>query len=392
VDPLRSVVYLDHAASTPLDARVVEVMRVWLEGPGGNPSSRHPYGVRAAEAIDRARAQVARAMGVHAPQVVFTSGGTEANSLAVLGIARAAHRQGRHVLAGPTEHPCVRESAQALREEGFEVETLRLEPDGGLDLADLERKLRPDTVLVAQMLANNEFGTVYPIREVARLVRARSPRARVHVDAVQAFGKLECSPLELGADSVAISAHKAHGPQGAGALVLAGELALRASIYGGGQERGMRSGTENVPGIAGLGRAAELADELRETTVRVCTEARARLRELVSSLPGARILEPGSSKATPLCSVLAVLLPGAPAEVRMHHLEARGIYLSAGSACNTKKKDASPALQALGLTGEDARAMLRFSFSRVTRMDEIERAAAALREVCEELATAPQRR
>lgn len=378
-------IYLDHAADTPLDPRVRAAMLPWLEPRAGNPSSRHPLGVRAREAIDRARAQVAAALATRVERVVFTSGGTEANALAVLGFARAAPRECRRVLIGATEHACVRESALALRDEGFRVDFAHLDEHGALDLADFERQLGPDLAVVALMLANNEFGTVYPIPRVARLVRSRAPLARLHVDAVQGFGKLECSPLELGADSIAISSHKVHGPHGAGALVLAGEFALRPLVFGGGQEHGLRSGTENVPAIVGFGRAAELAERELDATVAACSAARARMREYIESIPGARVLEPGAAAGAQLCSILSTVLPGVPAEVRMHHLETRGVYVSAGAACQARKKERSSALAALGLATAETRFVLRFSFARTTTLDEIDAAIASLREVSREL-------
>ncbi len=253
------VVYLDHAATTPLAPEVREAMLPWLGASFGNPSSRHPMGLHAAAALEEARASVAQATGGRTANVLFTSGGTEANNLAVLGLARARRRRGRHVLVGPTEHPSVRDAALALVDEGFEVETMLLGPGGELDLEDLVARLRDETVLVLQMLVNNEFGSIYPIARVARLVRANAPNAVLHVDAVQGLGKLELSIGELGAHSLAISAHKLHGPKGAGALVLTEGVQPRPLVFGGGQERGLRSGTENVSGIVGLGRSVELA-------------------------------------------------------------------------------------------------------------------------------------
>ena len=384
-------VYLDHAATTPLAPEVLDAMRPFLEpggAPGafGNPSSRHRLGVSAAEALDRARGRVARAAGVRPREVVFTSGGTEANNLAVLGLARAGRRLGRHVLLGPTEHASVREAALALAQEGFEVELARLGPDGALDLEAIERQLRADTVLVAQMLANNEFGSVYPIRELASAVRSRAPRAKLAVDAVQAFGKLDCSPRELGADAVTISAHKVHGPKGAGALLLASEdLVLRPLVFGGGQERRLRPGTENVAALVGFAVAAELAERERERAVVSMRAVRSLLRERLARLPGARILEPGASACAPLPSILSLYLSGVPAEVRLHHLEARGVYVSTGSACQSGKQDASPALLALGLSVQEARQVLRFSFSRDTTLDEARCAAETLEALGREL-------
>jgi len=378
-----SEVYLDHAATTALAPEVRAAMRPFLEGEFGNPSSRHPLGVRAAEAVERARGQVARAVCVAPRNVIFTSGGTEASNLAVLGIARAAQKHGRHVVVGPTEHACVRESALALADEGFTVEFARLDGGGALDLDDFARRLTPQTVLVTQMLANNEFGSIYPVAQVARLVRKLAPRARLIVDTVQAFGKLDCSLTELGADGVILSAHKVHGPKGAGALVVADNFAIAPLVHGGGQERGLRSGTENVAGVVGLGIAAETAEKLRSATAAQLARQRAVVCERVRSIAGARVLEPGGSV---LPSIVMAIVPGAPAEVVMHHLEARGVFVSAGSACQAAKKELSPALRALGLSGDEGRHALRISLARTTTDEDVERGCAALIEVARELA------
>lgn len=386
VDP--TLIYLDNAATTPIDPAVRAAMLPFLEAEFGNPSSRHRPGQRAAEAIERARADVARALGARSADVIFTSGGTEANNLGVLGSARARAKHGRHVLVGATEHPCVRDSALALADEGFEVATLLLSDGGALDLAHLAAALRPDTVLVAQMLVQNEFGSIYPIREVAKLVRARSPHAAVHVDAVQALGKVEISIQTLGADSVAISAHKVHGPKGSGALVTAGTIPLRPILFGGGQQHGRRPGTENVAGIVGLGVAARLAEEQRESACASMRRCRELLARRIAAIPGARVLEPGAGTAGASPSILSVVIPGAPSEVRMHHLEELGVVVSAGSACHAKSGEPSPALAAIGLRADEAKSMLRFSFSRETTEADACRAADALESVCRKLESA----
>jgi cysteine desulfurase len=383
--PAPRTIYLDHAATTPLAPEVRAALLPWLGERFGNPSSRHALGEAARAALDAARSEVAAAVGALPEHVTFTSGGTEANALAVLGTARGASARGRHVLVGPTEHPCVRDSARALADEGFEVETARLAPGGALDLADLEARLRPDTVLVAQMLANNEFGSLYPVRRVARLMRARSPWARLHVDAVQAFGKVDCALTELGADSLALSSHKVHGPQGIGALVFgrrAGAPDLRPLVFGGGQERGLRSGTENVAACVGFGAAARAADSAQPETARHLAGLRAQFVERLSSVPGARLLEVDGPR---LDAIVAVVLSGAPAEVAMHHLEARGVFVSTGSACQARKSEVSPALLALGLNEREARGVLRVSFARTTTSEEVDAALRALAEVAAQL-------
>jgi cysteine desulfurase len=383
-----SIVYLDHAATTPIDPRVRDAMLPFLQEEFGNPSSRHRPGQRAAEAVERARSDVANATGSKSADVIFTAGGTEANNLGVLGSARARAKFGRRVLVGPTEHACVRDSAQALAAEGFEVETLRLDRSGALDLGHLAASLKEDTILLALMLVQNEFGSVYPVREAAKLARARSPHAAVHVDAVQAFGKVDVSIAGLDADSIAISAHKIHGPKGTGALVTKSELPLRPLVFGGGQQNGRRPGTENVAGIVGLGLAARMADELSDGARSSMARCRALLVETIEKIPGARVLALGAP-AQPLSpSILAAIFPGVPSEVRMHHLEELGVVVSAGSACHAKASHTSPALAAAGVSAEDARCMLRFSFARTTTEAEVRSAAEALESVCRKLESA----
>jgi len=374
--------YLDNAATTPIAPEVRAAMLPHLAEEFGNPSSRHAPGVRAARALEAAREELARAVGARPEELVFTSGGTEANNLAVTGFARARAALGRHVLIGATEHPCVREPALALAAEGFTVESLRLDARGQLDLDDLARRVRPDTVLVAHMLVNNEFGTLYPLARAARLVRATAPQALFHVDAVQALGKVEVSLPELGVTSLALGAHKFHGPKGVGALVLATPVRPKPLFLGGGQEFGLRPGTENVAGIVGLARAARLADAALATSRAHFALLRDALLTTLAPAGFARIEPGGPDGTTP--AIVALQLPGAPAEAWMHHLEARGVYTSVGSACQAKKGGLSPALLALGLDERRAKQVLRLSFARHTRVEEVTRAAGHLLELARE--------
>ena len=380
----RAAVYLDNAATTPVAEAVRAEMLPWLTADWGNPSSRHAFGVRARSAIDRAREQVARALGARAERVIFTSGGTEANNLAVLGAARARKAQGKHILVGPAEHPAVRDPALALVDEGFEVEVGKLGANGAFDLESFLAGVRPDTVLVALMLASNEHGAIYPVSKVAIAVRRRAPHAHIHTDAVQALGKLEVDIVDLGVDSVSVSAHKIHGPKGTGALVLASELPLRPLVFGGGQEGALRSGTENVAGIVGFGEAMRLADDALVTTNAHLSALKQRLADGLAEIGGMRVLTPGGSEES-LGSIAAVLVSGAPAEVYLHHLEQRGVLVSVGSACQAHKNEASPALLALGLSPEEARQVLRFSFSRDSLESEVDFALEILRELANEL-------
>ena len=375
-------VYLDHAATTPPAPEVRAAMEPWLASEHGNPSSRHPLGQRAADALESARESVAASVGAQPQGVVFTSGGTEANNLAVLGLARARANRGRHVLIGAAEHPSVRAPAEALVEEGFEVEWLRLDTGGRLDLEHASALLREDTVLVSQMLVNNEVGAVQPVAELAGRLGAAAPHAWLHVDAVQAFGKLDVRLVGLGAHALSLSAHKLHGPKGAGALVLARGVSPRPLVHGGGQEAGLRSGTEAVAACVGFGRAIELATEARAGSQERAAALRERLLDGASAL-GLRSVLPAQAEVIP--HILALLVPGAPAEVWLHHLAAHGIYVGTGSACQSKKGALSPALLAHGLSEDEARRVLRFSFARTTTEAELERALSALRCVAQEL-------
>ncbi len=374
--------YLDNAATTPIAPEVREAVAPFLESEYGNPSSRHVLGVRAAEALDRARARIARALGGQARDVYFTSGGTEANNMAVLGAARARSGTGRKVVIGATEHPSVRCAAEALGSEGFEVVSLGLHSDGSLDLEDAERVIDEETVVVAQMLVNNEFGTIYPVRDLARLVRARAPRAHLHVDAVQGLGKVELDLEELDVDSMAVSAHKVHGPKGSGALVTQGAQRMQPIVHGGGQQSGVRPGTENVVGAVAFGVAAHLADTKLESTAQRTAELKQSMIAGLLELEGVELVRAGDLQVDAVC---AVLMPGVAAEVWQHHLEVAGVMASVGSACQSNSDEVSPALMALGFDASRARRVMRFSFSRDTSAQEIERAIEALRSLAPEL-------
>ncbi|MDF1798171.1 MAG: aminotransferase class V-fold PLP-dependent enzyme [Planctomycetota bacterium] len=395
-----TILYLDHAATTRVSDPVRAAMAAALDADFGNPSSRHPLGAAAGEALEAARRTVARAVGADAAGVVFTSGGTEANNLALFGLTpKAASGRGADVLVGPTEHPSVRVPAEDLAGIGLDVRTLALDASGGLDLVAAADAIDTSTALVAQMLVNNEFGTHYDVARLARAVRARGGEAtHLHVDAVQALGKL---PLDMGSlfdglcGSLALSGHKVHGPKGVGALVLSraalakGRLP-RPMIRGGGQQSDLRPGTENVPGILGFARAVELAAEGVAGARAATLAARIAFEEALAASPlaalGARVLVPWSDDGRQAPHVLSLLVPGAPSEVWLHHLEERSVYASAGSACQAKKKDLSPALLALGLHADEARRVLRFSFSAETTPAECRAAIDALAAVAQSLA------
>ena len=363
-------IYLDNGATTRVDERVAQAAMEAMVSVYGNPSSAHRLGAEASRLLARARAQVAAAIGGEASEVTFTSGGTEANALALFGATPRA----KHVVIGGLEHPSVADSARVLAERGVEVTTVAPSAGGVVSAEAIAAAVRPDTALVACMWVQNEIGTVQPVAAVAERVKQRAPRCHVHVDAVQALGKLA---IDVGAtrfDSLALSAHKIHGPKGVGALWLRQGARLKPLWFGGGQERGLRPGTEGVPNIVALGLACELAVAERSAAAPRMARLRDRLWEMiVAALPSVRRNGDAASAAP---HILSVGFAGLPPEPLLHALEAEGVYVSAGSACHARDRKPSSTLRAIGVP--DDVGTLRLSLSRLTTDDEITRAARAL--------------
>ena len=383
------MIYLDNAASTAPAGEVLEAQAAAAREHFGNPSSAHGLGAAAARIIEEARAEVAQALGAERPnELVFTSGGTEADALAVLGVA--ARARGRHLVLSAIEHPAVLRTAESLVAHGWTLTVVPPAATGAVRADDVAAAVGPDTALVALMLVNNELGTVQPVSEVAAaLTRAFGDgtsgqrRPHLHVDAVQAFGFVPFRAATLGADSIAISGHKIHGPKGTGALWVRPGVTLRPLWDGGRQERGLRSGTENLPGWVGLGRAAARAAAFRDGGgIQLVASLRDDLEKTVlASIPGARLTVSGAARAPHISSMAFGELP---AEAVLHALEARGVYASAGSACASRTRGPSHVLRAVGV-GERT-AVLRFSLSRDTTPADIAGAGAALRAAIAEVA------
>ncbi len=348
------VLYLDTAATTPVRREVLEAMWPYLTGEFGNPSSRHRPGERAAEALREARAVVARHLGCRPAELVFTSGGTEADNLAIKGIALGDPR-GRHLITTAIEHEAVRESADHLRRlHGFEVTELPVDREGLVDPAELAASLRPGTALVSIQHASNEIGTVQPIRELAAVARAVG--VPFHSDAVQSAGSLEVGLDALGADAVSIAGHKLGAPKGIGALAVRAALPLEPVLHGGGQERGRRSGTENVAGAVALATALELAAAERADVTSV---ARDRIIDgVLAAVPGAVLT---GSRERRLAHHASFCFPGTSGEAVLLELESRGVVCSSGSACAAGDDDPSPVLLALGIAPEVAQTAVRFT-------------------------------
>lgn len=359
-------VYLDHSATTPVDRRVVQAMLPYLTEKFGNASSVHLFGQEARAAADRARRQVASLIGARANEIIFTSGGTEANNLAIRGICELAESHGRHIITTSIEHPSVRGVLESLEKRGWVVTLLPVYQDGIIHLEDLSSALRPDTVLISVMMANNEIGTIQPIREIGELIRKERERGQrqlwFHTDAVQAAGRLPIDVQSLGCDLLSLSAHKIYAPKGTGALYLRRGARLAPQQVGGHQERERRAGTESIANIVAFGAAAELAarelPERNEHTRRL----RDRFEKLVTqSIEDIALNGNSERRLSHLSNISFRFIEG---EGLLIHLDMQGVAVSTGSACSSGTLEPSPVIRALGRNEELARGAIRFSFGK----------------------------
>jgi cysteine desulfurase len=357
-------IYLDHSATTPVDPRVAEAMARAVVQVFGNPSSVHGYGQQARAAVDRARREVAALIGARPNEIIFTSGGTEANNLAIRGVCESA--QGRHIITSAIEHPSVRGVCAALEQRGWDVTRLPVYENGIVRVEDVREAIRPDTVLVSVMLANNEIGTIQPVAEIGAIVRERRAGGQrnlfLHTDAVQAAGRMTLNVDELGCDLLTTSAHKLYAPKGTGALYVRRGVRLAGQNIGGHQERERRAGTENVPGIVAFGEAAKLArEELHERTARD-SRLRDRFERKVSELIPDVVMNGDRAQRLPhLSNISFRYIEG---EGLLINLDLQGVAVSTGSACSSGTLEPSPVIRALGVSDEIARGSIRFSFGK----------------------------
>lgn len=386
---MKQEIYLDNSATTRPAPEVVQAVVECMERIYGNPSSVHRKGLEAERAVARAREAVAGILGVEPKEVIFTSGGTESNNLALKGAAFSYSNRGKHIITTEIEHPAVRNVCRDLEEDGFEVTYLPVDGEGVLRAGDLERALRKDTILVSTMYVNNETGSVQPLEEIAKIIKGAGNGDKIpvwHVDAVQALGRLPLFPQKTGIDLVSLSAHKVHGPKGVGALYVAGGISLRPQMSGGGQEGNLRSGTENVPGIAGFGAAAAKLEKGGGRAAEHMAGLRKMLVEgILDTIPGCRLNgpPPGSRRAAP--HIANISFNGVRGEVLVHWLEGEGIYVSTRSACSSRKPAEHGVLKSLGLNEREMEGALRFSFSPGNTVEEVKIVLRKLKEAVEEL-------
>lgn len=368
--------YLDNSATTKCSERAKNKMLQTLLADYGNPSSLHMMGVDAERYVREAQEKIAKTLKAEPKEIIFTSGGTESNNMALIGTAMANKRAGMHLITTGIEHASVAAPMEYLEEQGFRVTYLPVDKDGIISLEKLKEAVDEETILVSLMMVNNEIGALEPIEEAVRVIKEKNPKTLIHVDAIQAYGKFRIIPKKLGIDLLSVSGHKIHGPKGSGFLYVKDKTKIKPLIYGGGQQKGMRSGTENVPGIAGLGEAAEEIYENFEEKVDRMYALKQRFVEGVQKIEGVSVNGKTGRDSAP--HIVSVSVDGVRSEVMLHTLEDKNIYVSAGSACSSNKPAVSHTLQQIGLRKELLDSTIRFSFCVDTTEEEIDYALEVL--------------
>lgn len=363
-------VYLDNSATTRCLPEVAALMTHIMCEDYGNPSSMHKKGVEAEKYVRYSKEIIAKSLKVQEKEILFTSGGTESDNIALIGGAYANYRAGRHIITTRIEHPAVLQTCAYLEEQGFEVTYLPVNENGVIKLSDLERAMTRNTILVTIMHVNNEIGSIQPIAEAGALIKRMNPNTLFHVDAIQSYGKCRIYPKRMNIDLLSVSAHKIHGPKGVGFLYISEKAKVRPILFGGGQQRGMRSGTENVPGIAGMAKAVEQVYMDLDSKVNQLYRIRERFIQGVSRIEGIKIN--GCQGAGSAPHIVSVSIQGVRSEVMLHALEDKGIYVSAGSACSSNKPAISATLKAIGIEKQYLDSTIRFSFSMFTTEEEID--------------------
>lgn len=371
--------YLDHSATTVCSKAATDKMVEVLTMDYGNPSSLHRKGIVAENYITEAKKKIAKTLKVEDKEIIFTSGGTESNNLAIIGSAMANRRAGMHVITTSIEHASVANPFAYLAEQGFEVTYLGVDSYGIISLEELKEAMREDTILVSIMQVNNEIGALQPIEEAGKLMKTMNPKCVFHVDAIQSYGKMSIFPKKMNVDLLSVSGHKIHGPKGSGFLFIKDKTKIKPIVYGGGQQKGMRSGTENVPAIAGLAVAAEEIYKKLEENRKHLFELRDYFIAELEKIEGVTVNGKKDHDTAP--HIVSVSVLAVRAEVILHSLEDRQIYVSAGSACSSNKPAVSKTLQSIGLKKELLDSTVRFSFSVHTTKEEVDYALEALREL-----------
>lgn len=372
-------VYFDNSATTRVLDSVLDIMVKTMTVDYGNAAAKHRKGMDAEQYIREARAEIAKTLKVADKEILFTSGGSESNNMALIGTALANQRAGKHIITTAVEHPSVYNPLTYLEELGFEVTFLPVDHNGHISLEELEEAVRPDTILVSVMYVNNEVGAVEPVEEISRIIKKKKPKTLFHVDAIQAYGKYLIRPKKQGIDLLSVSGHKIHGPKGVGFLYIANGVKIKPLIYGGGQQAGLRSGTENVPGAAGLGAAAKEMYTNHEEKVRHLMELKDYMTDRVGEIEGTVVNSKKGMESAP--QIVSVSFEGVRSEVLLHALEDKGIYVSSGSACSAHHPGISDTLKGIGVAPKLLDSTIRFSFGMFNTKEEIDYCIDVLKEI-----------
>ena len=362
--------YLDNSATTKVSENVVNLMVKVMSDDYGNPSSLHMKGVEAEKYIKESKDIIAKLLKVDAKEIIYTSGGTESNNFAIIGAAFANKRSGNRIITSSIEHPSVLATMKYLEDNGFEVIYLPVDNKGVVDMEALKEAMTEDTILVSIMHVNNEIGAIEPVEEISKYIKSVNKEVVFHVDAIQSFGKLIIHPRKMGIDLLSVSGHKIHGPKGIGFLYASSKVKLKPIIFGGGQQKGMRSGTENVPGIAGIGLAAKEAYENFEEKISKMTSLKDYFIDRVTALDNVMVNSCKGVEGAP--HVISVSFIGVRSEVMLHSLEDKNVYISSGSACSSNKPSVSATLKGIGLKPEQIDSTVRFSLSYDTTKEELD--------------------
>lgn len=362
--------YLDNSATTKVFDEARDIMVEVMQNDFGNPSSMHLKGVDAEKYIKDAKEKIAKQLKVDEKEILFTSGGTECNNLAIIGTAMANKRAGKHIITTAVEHASILATMEYLKEQGFDITYLPVNSDGVVDVKDLKKAITDETILVSIMYVNNEVGAVMPIKEISSTIKEINPKIIFHVDAIQAYGKYQIYPKRMGIDMLSVSGHKLHGPKGIGFMYIKDKTKINPIIFGGGQQKGMRSGTENVPGIAGIGKASEIIYKDFNENIDNLYELKDYMIDELSKLEDVKINSKKGRESAP--HIINASFLGVRSEVLLHSLEDRNIFVSAGSACSTNKHTISATLKAMGLKEDEIESAIRFSFCIFTNKKEID--------------------
>ncbi|MBS6645811.1 MAG: cysteine desulfurase [Clostridiaceae bacterium] len=371
--------YFDNSATTKVLDSVKDIVIKTMTEDYGNPSAKHLKGVEAERYIRQAREEIAKTLKVKEKEILFTSGGSESNNMALIGTALANKRAGNHIITTNIEHPSIYNTLSYVESLGFEVTYLNVDEHGHISLEELKEAVRPDTILVSVMYVNNEVGAVEPVEEIAKIIKARNPGAIFHVDAIQGYGKFRIYPKRQGIDLLSVSGHKIHGPKGVGFLYIDEKIKVKPLIYGGGQQKGMRSGTENVPGVAGLGAAAKEAYTNFDEKINALYGLKDYMIDRIGEIEGTHVNSEKGRKGAP--QIVSVSFDGIKSEVLLHALEDKGIYVSSGSACSSNHPAVSGTLQGIGVKKELLDSTLRFSFCVFNTREEVDYCIETLKEL-----------